>query len=87
MAKSLLDYCIERDEFELLAQWDKEKNGELSPRDVSHGSHKKYGGSVHLPISGRLLCIQEPEQALDVRTAPARRPFRFQRRWQLSFPS
>ena len=41
MAKSLLDYCIERDEFELLAQWDKEKNGGLSPRDVSHGSHKK----------------------------------------------
>ena len=41
MAKSLLDYCLEREEFELLAQWDKEKNGGLSPRDVSHGSHKK----------------------------------------------
>lgn len=41
MAKSLLDYCVERGEFELLAQWDKEKNGGLSPRDVSYGSHKK----------------------------------------------
>lgn len=41
MAKSLLDYCLERDEFELLAQWDKQKNGELTPRDVTKGSHKK----------------------------------------------
>ncbi len=41
MAKSLYDYCIERDEFELLVQWNKEKNGETSPRDVSYGSHKK----------------------------------------------
>ena len=41
MAKSLYDYCIERDSFELLVQWDKEKNGDLTPRDVSHGSHKK----------------------------------------------
>jgi len=41
MAKSLYDFCIEKDEFELLVQWDKQKNGELTPRDVSHGSHKK----------------------------------------------
>ena len=41
MAKSLLDYCLERDEFELLTQWDKQKNGELTPRDVTKGSHKK----------------------------------------------
>lgn len=41
MAKSLYDFCIERDSFELLVQWDKEKNGDLTPRNVSHGSHKK----------------------------------------------
>lgn len=41
MAKSLYDFCIERDEFELLVQWDKQKNGELTIRDVSKGSHKK----------------------------------------------
>lgn len=41
MTKSLYDYCIERDEFTLLAQWDKEKNGSLTPRDVSFGSHRR----------------------------------------------
>lgn len=41
MAKTLYDFCIERDEFELLVQWDKQKNGELTPRDVTKGSHKK----------------------------------------------
>ncbi len=41
MAKSLYDYCMERDVFELLVQWDKDENGSLTPRDVSHGSHKK----------------------------------------------
>ena len=33
MAKSLPDDCLEQDKFELLAQWGKEKNGGLSPRD------------------------------------------------------
>ena len=41
MAKSLYDYCLERDDFQLLAQWDKEKNDLLTSRDVSFGSHKK----------------------------------------------
>ena len=41
MAKSLYDYCIERDDFRLLAQWDKEKNGELTVRDVARGSSRK----------------------------------------------
>lgn len=41
MAKSLYDFCIEKDEFELLVQWDKQKNGDLTPRDVTKGSHKK----------------------------------------------
>lgn len=41
MAKSLYDFCIERDEFELLVQWDKQKNGELTPRNVKKGSHRK----------------------------------------------
>ena len=41
MGKSLYDFCIEQDEFELLVQWDKQKNGELTPRDVTKGAHKK----------------------------------------------
>lgn len=41
MRKSLYKYCIERDEFLLLHQWDKEKNGTLTVHDVSFGSNKK----------------------------------------------
>ena len=41
IAKSLYDFCIERDEFELLVQWDKQKNGDLTPQMVTAGSHKK----------------------------------------------
>lgn len=41
MAKSLYDFCLERDEFDFLVQWDKEKNSQLTPRDVAKGSHKK----------------------------------------------
>ena len=39
MAKLLYDFCIESDEFELLVQWDKEKNGSLTSHDVSKASH------------------------------------------------
>ena len=41
MAITLYDYCIERSKTELLSQWDEEKNGELTPRDLTYGSHKK----------------------------------------------
>lgn len=41
LTKSLYDYCIEHDNFLLLSQWDKEKNGDLTAHDVSYGSHKK----------------------------------------------
>lgn len=41
MRKSLYDHCVERDEFHLLAQWDKEKNKGISPKDVSYGSHQR----------------------------------------------
>lgn len=41
MPKSLYEFCLERDDFLLLVQWDKEKNGSLTPRDVPFGSHKK----------------------------------------------
>jgi len=39
--KSLYDYCIEREKSGLLAQWDKEKNGDLTPHKVSYGSRTK----------------------------------------------
>ena len=41
MAKALCDYCIEREEFKLLRQWDKENDGALTAHAVSYGSHKK----------------------------------------------
>lgn len=41
MAKTLYEFCLERDEFDLLVQWDKEKNGDLTPRTVTSGSHRK----------------------------------------------
>ena len=41
MAKTLYDFCNERDEFELLVEWDKEKNGDLTPRSISKGSNKR----------------------------------------------
>ena len=41
MTKSLYDYCTERQEELLLFQWDGRKNGRLSPKDVSFGSHRK----------------------------------------------
>ena len=41
MTKSLLDYCLEEDRSDLLAQWDEKKNDGLSPCDVSYGSRKK----------------------------------------------
>ena len=87
MAKSLLDYCIERDEFELLAQWDKEKNGGLSPRDVSHGSHKKIWWKCAFNPQWEAPVYSRTGAGSAVRTVPARRHFRFQRRWQQGFPS
>ena len=36
---SLRDYCAARGQAELLAQWDAERNGVLTPETVSYGSH------------------------------------------------
>lgn len=41
MAKALCDYCIEREEFTLPRQWNKENDGAMAARDASYGSHKK----------------------------------------------
>lgn len=41
MSKSLYDYCIENDRTELLAQWDEEKNGGLTPETIAPSSNKK----------------------------------------------
>lgn len=38
---SLYGYCTERGRLDLLEQWDAEKNGSLTPRQVSYGSKKK----------------------------------------------
>lgn len=41
MAKTLYDYCMERDNVYLLNQWDQEMNEGTTVHDVSHGSHKR----------------------------------------------
>ncbi len=40
MAKSLYEFCMEMNETALLEQWDGEKNGTLTARDVSKASHR-----------------------------------------------
>ena len=39
--KTLYEYCMEQSDSTLLEQWDRERNGELTPHRVSHGSHKQ----------------------------------------------
>lgn len=41
MKKSLYDYCAECGMFPLLTQWDNEKNGELTPKEIAFGSHTR----------------------------------------------
>ena len=41
MKMSLRQYCIEHGRDPLLREWDAEKNGGLTPSDVSFGSHQK----------------------------------------------
>jgi len=41
MRETLLDYCVEHDRGELLAQWHVSKNGDLTPAQVSYGSKKR----------------------------------------------
>lgn len=38
---NLLDYCRQQGRQELLTQWDTERNGPLTPGDVSYGSHRR----------------------------------------------
>ena len=40
MGKNLYDFCVEREDRTLLDQWDGEKNGKLSPRDVAPASQR-----------------------------------------------
>lgn len=39
--KTLYDYCLEQEKFQLLAQWDKGKNGSATPKTVTYGSARK----------------------------------------------
>ena len=41
IGKSLYRYCVEKKDDTLLSQWHPTKNGELTPKDVSHGSNRK----------------------------------------------
>lgn len=41
MGKTLYEWCMEKQEHTLLAQWDTERNDGLSPHDISFGSHRK----------------------------------------------
>ena len=41
MRESLKEYCVRNDRRELLAQWHPNKNGPLSPGEVTSGSKRK----------------------------------------------
>lgn len=41
MRESLREYCLWARREDLLAQWDREKNGALTPETVAAGSHRK----------------------------------------------
>lgn len=41
MQKTLEKYCIERQNVQLLEEWHPEKNGSLTPADVTHGSRRR----------------------------------------------
>ena len=41
MSKSLYTFCVEQNRPELLAEFNYEKNGELSPDNIAYASHKK----------------------------------------------
>ncbi len=41
MRETLKEYCLKHGREDLLAQWNDSKNGDLTPADVSFGSHKK----------------------------------------------
>ena len=40
MSQSLYDFCVENRRTELLEEWDRPKNSDLSPKDISYGSRK-----------------------------------------------
>lgn len=41
MRTTFYDYCVDHGETALLAQWHPERNGTLTPRDVSYGSKRR----------------------------------------------
>ena len=41
MRETLKEYCLKYSREDLLRQWHDSKNGDLTPSDVSFGSHKK----------------------------------------------
>ena len=65
MSKSLYDFCIERDEFELLVEWDKEKNGDLTPRNVSRGSEKRVWWKCAFGHSWQALIYNRTRKGAD----------------------
>ena len=62
MKMSFYDYCLTNDKHELLNEWDKEKNEELTPQNVSFKNNKKiwwqckegleWQAMVHNRVSG-----------------------------------
>ena len=41
MRESLKEYCVRNDRRELLAQWHQDKNGNLTPAEITSGSQRK----------------------------------------------
>ena len=51
--KSLYDWCLENNKLQLLDEWDYEKNGDITPKNISSGNDKKVWWIVRYddPIS------------------------------------
>ena len=54
---TLYDYCIAFDRTDLLDQWNKDRNVDISVDDVTHGSHKQAWWICEKVMNGKLRFI------------------------------
>ena len=53
-------WCEQNDHSDLLAEWDYDNNGDLSPENVTYGSHKVFlGCALNVGVDIRKTFIQE----------------------------
>lgn len=84
MRPSLYDFCAGHEQALLLAQWDDERNAPLTPKDVTYGSHQRYGGDAPKAIP----TVPKSESARGERAVPSALAASFCRRktlWRQNF--